>query len=107
MHKSSLLMLVVMAALSACKTPTEAPAPAKVAAAAPAASPAAKTASAAAPDDPNQKVCVREEVTGSRLPPARECHTRAEWAQRKANGDEHLQLIGAGPNAGAMQSNGR
>jgi hypothetical protein len=50
---------------------------------------------------------VREEVTGSRLPPAKECHTRAQWAQRKANGDQQLQLIGAAPNAGAMQSNGR
>ena len=31
--------------------------------------------------DDNQRVCVKEELTGSRIP-RRECHTRAEWAER-------------------------
>jgi hypothetical protein len=101
------------ASLGACTTPIRT---AKVAVAAPAPAPpapgrtaaaSAQTATSQKSDDPNQIICVREEVTGSRLPPAKECHTRAQWAQRRANGDQQLQLIGAAPNAGAMQGNGR
>jgi hypothetical protein len=45
--------------------------------------------------DPNQTVCKREEVTGSRLPAPRECHTRAEWARIGATGSDKLQMLGA------------
>jgi hypothetical protein len=47
------------------------------------------------PGDPNQTICKREEVTGSRLEGAKECHTRAEWAQIKATGYDKLQMLGA------------
>jgi cytochrome c5 len=110
MGSSSILLRAVMAAsLVAYASPTWSE-PAKVAADAPASVPAAtsgpaQAAAAKKPDDPNQTVCLREEVTGSRLAPMK-CHTRAEWAQRRANGDEQLQLLGAGPNAGAMRHNG-
>ena len=58
-------------------------------------------------DDPNQIVCVREEVTGSRLVAARECHTRAEWAERREHGEQQMQVISDGPNAAAMRANGQ
>ena len=110
MHKSPILLLGAMAlSLGACKTPAQT-APTKVASAAPAAAPAAtppQAAAAATPNDPNQIICVREEVTGTRLPPMKECHTRAEWAARKADGNERMQLLNAGPNAGAMRGNGQ
>ncbi len=47
------------------------------------------------PGDPDQIICRRQEVTGSRLPGPKECHTRAEWAQMKANGYDQLQTLGA------------
>ena len=44
----------------------------------------AQDASAPAPAkkslDPNQVVCEKQEVLGSRLATTRVCHTRAEWA---------------------------
>lgn len=52
---------------------------------------AAPTAAATAPSppakskpDPNEKICKREEVTGSRLGGSSICHTRQEWADMAA-----------------------
>jgi hypothetical protein len=46
-------------------------------------------------DNPDQVICKREEITGSRLEGAKECHSRAEWAQIKATGYDKLQMLGA------------
>jgi hypothetical protein len=53
------------------------------------------------PGDPNQVICKRDEVTGSRLEGAKQCHTRAEWAQIKATGVGQLQMQN---NPGAAQA---
>ena len=34
--------------------------------------------------DPNVVICKREEATGTRLGPAKICHTRQEWAEMSA-----------------------
>jgi hypothetical protein len=47
------------------------------------------------PGNPDQIICKREEITGSRLEGAKECHSRAEWAQIKATGYDKLQMLGA------------
>lgn len=57
---------------------------------APAASPAEATAKK---DDPNEKVCVKEEITGSRLGAKRVCMTRAEWADRKLQDQQELVRV--------------
>ena len=36
------------------------------------------------PGDPNQIICVRESITGSRISQQRVCRTRAEWAEFRA-----------------------
>jgi hypothetical protein len=36
------------------------------------------------PGDPQQIVCVRESITGSRIAQQRVCRTRAEWAEYRA-----------------------
>jgi hypothetical protein len=57
--------------------------------------------------NPDQIICKREEVTGSRLEGAKECHSRAEWAQIKATGYDKLQMMGAPsamPNQTAAQA---
>lgn len=38
------------------------------------------------PADPNKKICVIEEETGSRLSGKRVCRTKAEWEQLKQQG---------------------
>ena len=107
MRKSSILLLIAMGGLSACGWQTRT-APSELAMATPSAA-AAPGQAAANPkaDDPNQIVCVHEDVTGSRLAGTRECHTRAEWAQRKSNGETQMQLLAAPPNAAAMRGNGQ
>jgi cytochrome c5 len=108
MRRSSILLLVAVGAtVSACgwqtrTRPTELAMVARAAAAGP-----AQVAANQKPDPPNQVICVRQEVTGSRLDGTRECHTRADWAQRKANGDQQMQLLAAPPNAAAMRGNGQ
>jgi len=105
---SILLLAAVGATLSACGWQTRT-APSRVAVATPAAARAAAPAQTAANPtqlDPNQIVCVRRDVTGSRLASTKECHTRAEWAERKTTGEEQLELLRAAPNAGAMRANG-
>ena len=96
MRRASILLLASFGvALSACTTKTTAPpTAAPVARAAPTGG-AAQTAANNGLPDPNQIVCKREEVTGSRLAGARECHTRAEWAQINATGMDRLQMLGA------------
>jgi hypothetical protein len=65
------------------------------------AAPAIAQVSAAAPaqttakpkEDPNEKICVKEEVTGSRLGAKRICMTRAEWADRKLQDQQELTRV--------------
>jgi hypothetical protein len=46
-------------------------------------------------DYQNQVICKRVEDTGSRLPAARECHTRAQWAQLTSLGMDTLGVANA------------
>ena len=97
MRRSSILLLAsVGLTLSACgwQTKTAPPETAVRPTAEITGTPGAKLA-ANDPGDPNQTICKREEVTGSRLEGAKECHTRAEWAQIKATGYDKLQMLGA------------
>jgi len=67
---------------------------------APAAAPA-QTQATAKKEDPNEKVCVKEESTGSRLSAKRICMTRAEWADRRLQDQQELtrvQTQRSGPN---------
>lgn len=41
--------------------------------------------------DPNEIVCEREQVLGSRLQKRRVCMTRAEWADRRKEDREYLE----------------
>jgi cytochrome c5 len=99
---STLVFASLGLALAGCNTPSKTAPPQQVASAAggPVAIVAAPGAAQAAadnkgPGNPDQTICKREEVTGSRLAGARECHTRAEWAQIKATGMDKLQMLGA------------
>jgi hypothetical protein len=47
-------------------------------------------------DYQNQVICKRVENTGSRLPAARECHTRAQWSQLISSGMDTLGVANAG-----------
>jgi hypothetical protein len=94
MRRSSVLFLASLGlGLGACGWQVhEAPKPEPVAAA-PAAPGAVKLAANTTPaGDPNQVICKREEVTGSRLEGAKECHTRAEWLQIKTAGYDQMQM---------------
>jgi hypothetical protein len=59
---------------------------------APAAAPA-QTQTTAKKADPNEKICVKEETTGSRLGAKRVCMTRAEWADRKLQDQQELTRV--------------
>lgn len=59
---------------------------------APAAAPA-QTQTTAKNNDPNEKICVKEESTGSRLGAKRICMTRAEWADRKLQDQQELTRV--------------
>ena len=52
--------------------------------------PAPAQTTATKKEDPNEKICVKEEVTGSRLGAKRICMTRAEWADRKLQDQQEL-----------------
>lgn len=54
------------------------------------AAPSAQAQTTAKADDPNEKICVKEEITGSRLGAKRICMTRAEWADRKLQDQQEL-----------------
>jgi hypothetical protein len=45
--------------------------------------PPASSPPAQKPLDPNQVICEKQEVVGSRLATRRVCHTRAQWADLK------------------------
>ncbi|GAA4749306.1 hypothetical protein GCM10023264_14480 [Sphingomonas daechungensis] len=45
------------------------------------------------PNDPNEKVCVKQEVIGSRLGNKKVCMTRAEWADRKLQDQQELTRV--------------
>ena len=55
--------------------------------------PAPAQATATKKEDPNEKVCVKQEVTGSRLGAKRVCMTRAEWADRKLQDQQELTRV--------------
>jgi len=98
---SSIFLLASLGlALGACTTQTKSAPPPQAAVAGPVAIVAAPGAAQAAadnkgPGNPDQTICKREEVTGSRLAGHRECHTRAEWAQINATGMDKLNMLGA------------
>ncbi|HVE01118.1 MAG TPA: hypothetical protein VNB78_05420 [Sphingomicrobium sp.] len=43
--------------------------------------------------DPNEMVCEKQGVPGSRLVAARVCHTRAEWADLKGQDRQELERV--------------
>ena len=43
--------------------------------------------------DPNERVCERQEVIGSRIASRRICMTRAEWADRKLQDRQELERV--------------
>ena len=47
--------------------------------------------------DPNERICEKVEIIGSRLASKRICATRAEWADRKRQDREALEAAQRGP----------
>lgn len=43
--------------------------------------------------DPNQMVCEKQAVPGSRLAVARVCHTRAEWADLRSQDRQEIERV--------------
>ena len=70
------LVVAVMATLIAAPAVAQAPAPAHQKA-----------------HDPNEVVCEKQEVTGSRLATRRVCKTRAEWADLKLQDRQEIERI--------------
>lgn len=67
----------------------------------PAAKPPEKSSRAAR--DPNEMVCVKEEVLGSRLQTRKVCHTRAQWAELRQADRQNIERVQTGscqPQAG-------
>ena len=52
---------------------------------------AADPASGRAAKDPNEVVCEKQEVVGSRLATKRVCRTRAQWAELRAQDRQDLE----------------
>jgi predicted secreted protein len=55
------------------------------------AAPAAQAPAQASTPDPNEVICERQEVLGSRLAKRKVCHTRAEWADLKLQDRQDLE----------------
>jgi hypothetical protein len=55
--------------------------------------PAANAAPARVGPDPNEIICEKQEVLGSRLASRRICHTRAEWADLKLQDRQELERV--------------
>ena len=53
--------------------------------------PAQTAAPARVGPDPNEVICEKQEVLGSRLSSRRVCHTRAEWADLKLQDRQELE----------------
>ena len=61
---------------------------------APAAEPPTQAQTNAKPaNDPNEVICEKQEVTGSRLGGKRVCMTRAQWADRKLQDQQELTRV--------------
>lgn len=62
-----------------------------------AAAPAAAKEEKSKPRDPNEVVCKKEDVLGSRLQTRKVCMTRAEWAEQRqiTRQDVHRTQIGS------------
>lgn len=93
MRSSLILLAGIGLALGGCGWTKQAPKPEPVAAAHPVVG--TQLAANNTGGDPDQIVCKREEVTGSRLEGHRECHTRSEWVQLRQQGLDHLQMLSA------------
>ena len=63
--------------------------------------PAATTVNSSKQLDPSEMICERQQEPGSRLAAAKVCHTRAEWADLKAQDRQDLEkaqtMRGMGP----------
>lgn len=55
--------------------------------------PAQPAAAAQSAKDPNEMVCVREQVLGSRLGSKKICRTRAEWADQRLQDRQELERV--------------
>jgi Na+-transporting NADH:ubiquinone oxidoreductase subunit NqrC len=47
----------------------------------------------AKPQDPNQKICEKVEITGSRLSSKRVCMTRAQWADARLQDRQAVEHV--------------
>ena len=55
--------------------------------------PAQNPAPARVGPDPNEVICEKQEVLGSRLSSRRVCHTRAEWADLRLQDRQELERV--------------
>lgn len=52
-----------------------------------------KAVAESSPLDPNEIICQREEVTGSRLAKRRVCLTRSQWADRRLQDRQAIEKV--------------
>lgn len=50
------------------------------------------------PKDPNERICEKQSVVGSRLATRRVCATRAEWEEKRRLDKEAIDRAQMGPN---------
>lgn len=60
---------------------------------APAASPPPAAGGTGNPSDPNELICERQEVLGSRLAKRKVCLTRAQWAERRLQDRQEIERV--------------
>ena len=82
-----MLRLISASFAAALLAGTAAPVFAETPAAAPSPAPAVRTSTV----DPNEVICEKQEVLGSRLARKKICHTRAEWADLRLQDRQELE----------------
>lgn len=57
------------------------------------------------PEDPNERICEKQTVVGSRLAVRRVCATRAEWEEKRKLDRETIDWAQMSPNSGCQTVN--
>lgn len=57
------------------------------------------------PKDPNERICEKQTVVGSRLAVRRVCATRAEWEEKRRLDKETIDRAQMSPNSGCQTVN--
>lgn len=57
------------------------------------------------PKDPNERICEKQTVVGSRLSTRRVCATRAEWEEKRRLDKEAVDRAQMSPNTGCQTVN--